>query len=174
MDVHTLVAPFEFEAAQCPSILPELGGYHAGGMIWRKPLSLPIQHTYLEVVGSNPVTGKNFFWHKIKLLAWLDDILAQADFSISLPSHTTCWLLPRTFLLLFLLPHQSLCKLFTLTWINADSPIFLFYPSTHKPPSGCFPSFSVLCGYQKLQPTLFAITFCQLCPHCTWISLCAG
>ena len=142
-----------------------------GESLFPSPFSTLIWKSWVQTLW----LAKTFFGTKLNcLLAWLDDILAQADFSISLPSHTTCSLLPRTFLLLFLLPHQSLCKLFTLTWINADSPIFLFYPSTHKPPSGCFPSFSVLCGYQKLQPTLFAITFCQLCPHCTWISLCAG
>ena len=51
-------------AAQCPSILPEVSGYHTGGVTWRKPISLPLQHTYLEVVGSNPETAKNFFCTK--------------------------------------------------------------------------------------------------------------
>ena len=38
------------------------------GLTWRKPLSFPLQHTYLEVVGSNPATGKNFFGAKFNCL----------------------------------------------------------------------------------------------------------
>ena len=34
------------------------------GMTWRKPISLPLQHTYLEVVGSNPVTRKKVLAQK--------------------------------------------------------------------------------------------------------------
>ena len=38
------------------------------GLSWKIPLSLPIQHTYLEVLGSNPVSGKNFFSTKFNCL----------------------------------------------------------------------------------------------------------
>ena len=54
-------------AATSLSILLEVSGYHTGGMTWRKPLSLPIQHTYLEVVGSNPVTNKKISAHKSRV-----------------------------------------------------------------------------------------------------------
>ena len=77
-----------------------------------------------------------FYRHKIQLLAWRDDIHAHAEFPILCPSHTTCSLLRGTFLPLFLLPLESLSKLLTLTWIPTDFPIFLFYPSTHKPHLG--------------------------------------
>ena len=60
MDVHALGAPLGawregLVAAQCPSILPEVSGYHTGGMTRRKPISLPLQHTYLEVVVKKPL-----------------------------------------------------------------------------------------------------------------------
>ena len=56
---------FKFGAYQvvhieCPSILPEVSGYHTWAMMWRKPLSLFLHHTYLDVVGSNPMPGKTF------------------------------------------------------------------------------------------------------------------
>ena len=58
-----------FAAAQCPSILPEVSGYHPGGVACRKPLSLPLQHFYLEVMSSNPVNSKNFFGTKFNSIA---------------------------------------------------------------------------------------------------------
>ena len=66
MDVHALGTPLGpgergFASAQCSSILPEVSGYQTRVVIWRKLLYLPLQHTYLEVVGSNPVTGKKSF-----------------------------------------------------------------------------------------------------------------
>ena len=42
-------------AATSLSILLEVSGYHTGGVTLRKPLSSPLQFTYLEVVGSNPM-----------------------------------------------------------------------------------------------------------------------
>ena len=51
--------------ATSSSILTVVSGYHTGGLTWRKtPLSLSLQHTNLEVVGSNPVTGKKTFGMK--------------------------------------------------------------------------------------------------------------
>ena len=126
--------------AQCPSILTEVSGYHTGGVIWRKPLSLLLKHTYLEVVGSTPVTGENFFGKKNKLLTWRDDINVHADFPITLLSHTTCSLLPRTFLPLLLLGLEILSKLLTITRTHTGFPIFLFYPSIHKLCLGNFPA----------------------------------
>ena len=47
----------DLQLAHCPSILPEVSGYHTGCDM-EKTFSLPLQHTYLEVVGSSPVPGK--------------------------------------------------------------------------------------------------------------------
>ena len=49
-----------------------------------------LQDTYLEVISSNPETKKKF-QDKIQLHAWRDDPHAHAKFSISLPSHITCF-----------------------------------------------------------------------------------
>ena len=42
----------------------------SGGVTWRKPISLSLQHTYLEVVGDR----QKLFQHKIQLLAWASKI----------------------------------------------------------------------------------------------------
>jgi len=54
-------------AATSLSILLEVSGYHTGGVTLRKPLSFPLQFTYLEVVGSNPVTNKKISAHKSRV-----------------------------------------------------------------------------------------------------------
>ena len=64
-----------------------------------KLLSLPLQNTYLEVGGSNPMTGKSFSpWSLIACLKRWDDVHAQADFPILLLSNTTCLVLLSSFL----------------------------------------------------------------------------
>ena len=57
-----------------------------------KPLYLPLQHTYLEVMGSNPVTSKKC------LIKYSIAPHTHAKFPISLPSNTTCLVLPRSFI----------------------------------------------------------------------------
>ena len=112
-----------FVAAQCPSTLPEVSGYHTGGVTWRKPLSLPLQHTYLKVVGSNPVTGKNFIGTTFNcshegMIPMLKLTFLSYFFPIEL---VWCYLDPS--FLLFLLPLESLSKLYIVpTLIPTDFP----------------------------------------------------
>ena len=54
--------------ATSPLILPVVSGYIQGARLGEKHLSLPLQRTYLEVMGSNPVTGKKIS-NEIQLLA---------------------------------------------------------------------------------------------------------
>ena len=103
-------------------------GYHTGAS-WRKPLSLPLQHTYLKVVGSNPVTGKNFFGTKFNcshegMIPMLKLTFLSYFFPIEL---VWCYLDPS--FLLFLLPLESSSKLYIVpALLHTDFPIFLFYP----------------------------------------------
>ena len=124
-------------AAQCPSILPEVSGYHTGGVTWRKPISLPLQHTYLEVVGSNPETAKNFFCTKFncsheEMISMLMLTFLSYFFPIQL-----VWCCIDPSFLLFLLPLQSLRKLYVVpTKSLRNFPIFLFYPIPSRPRLG--------------------------------------
>ena len=102
------------------------------GLTWRKPLSLRLQHTYLEVMGSNPVTGKNFFGTKFNCLhEGMRPMLKRTFLSHFLHIQLARCSIESSFLLI-LLSLESLSKLFTPTWIPTDFSIFLFYLSTNK------------------------------------------
>ena len=75
--------------------------------------------------------GKTFLAKINKLLTWRDDIHVHADFPTTLPSHTSCSLLPQTFLPLLLLGLEILSKLLTIARTHTGFLIFLFYPSIH-------------------------------------------
>ena len=98
-----------------------------------------------------------------KFLSWRDDINAHADFPISLPSHTSCSLLPRTFLPLLLLGLEISSKLLTITRTHTYFPIFLFYRSIHKL---CLCNFLARACFvdtkNSIKKTLFAITLSAL------------
>ena len=70
-------------APKCLSILPGVSGYHTGGVMWRVPLSHPLQHTYPEVVSSNLVTRTKIWAQKPidRIKKW---------------SHCSCQLFPLT------------------------------------------------------------------------------
>ena len=85
-----------------------------GDVTRRKPLSLPLQHTYLEVVGSNPKTGKNFLGTKFNCShEWM--MLKLTSLSHFLQIQLAQSYLESSFLL-FLLPLESISKLLTLTF----------------------------------------------------------
>ena len=101
----------------------------------RTPLSVTLQHTYLEVVASNQVTGKIRFDSKFS--CWYEGMIyAHENFLISLPSNITCFVytcyLEPSFLFFLL----NLSKLYALpTKFNA----ILFPSRFHKPSLGNFP-----------------------------------
>ena len=132
-------------------------------MIWKKPLTLPLQHTSLEAVGSNLVTGKKKFGTSFNCShEGLISMLMPTFVSYRIPSHTTCSLLPRTFLPLFLLPLESLSKWLTHTWTHTDFPIFLFYSSAHKPSLGNSQFEHALWVRKNSNKPLFVITMSAL------------
>ena len=136
MEVHALGAPLErgLERGFCcstMSLYPTRGQWLPvvyRGRIMKTSFFPPSAHLS-GGHGFKHWDQQKLFRHKIQLLAWRDDTHAHADFPISFPSHTTCSLLPR----IFLLPLESLSKLLTPRWMTTDFPIFLIYPSTHKP-----------------------------------------
>ena len=66
-----------------------------------QPLSLPLQHTYLEAVGSNPMTGKNFFDTKFNHShEGMIPMLKLTFLSHFLPTQPARWYLDLSFLLL--------------------------------------------------------------------------
>ena len=145
MDVHALGAPLgawrEGISGSTMPLYPTRGRwlpYRGREMeIWRKPLSLPLQHTYLEVVGSNPETAENFFCTKFKssheeMISMLMLTFLSYFFPIQL-----VWCCIDPSFLLFLLPLQSLRKLYVVpTKSLRNFPIFLFYPIPSRPRLG--------------------------------------
>ena len=121
MEVHTLGTLLGawregLAAAQCPLYPTGDQCLLYRGVIWRKPLSLPLQHTYLEVVGSNPVTGENFFGPKFNCLhEGMISVFMLTFLYHLLPIQLACCYLDRTLLPLFLIPLEALTKLLTLT-----------------------------------------------------------
>ena len=93
----------------------------------------PLQHTHLEIVGSNPVTSKNLLGTKFNCLhEGITPILKLTFLSHFLPIQLTrCYLDPS--FLLFLLPLESLSKLLTPSLLPTDLTIFLFYPLLTSP-----------------------------------------
>ena len=164
MDVHALVAPLGAQRegiCNSPSILPEVSGYHTGGMIWRKPLFLPLQHTGGH--GFKPRDGQQLFWHKNQLLTWRDGIYAHADFPISLTSNTTCALLPRSFL--SALPSSPwICKQVESCTYHVPNKLSYLsvISSSHKPRLGNFPARASFVGTKNSYKTLFIITLSAL------------
>ena len=130
-------------AAECPSIQLVVSGYPTGCVIWRKPIPLSLQHTYQEVGGSNPVTAKNFFGTKFNcshegMISMIMLTFLSYFFPIQL---VWCFIDPS--FLLFLLPLESLRKLYIVpTLLLRNFPIFLFYPILTRPRLGN----SQLCG----------------------------
>ena len=129
------------------------------------PLSYqrPVADTLGACYGENlfPAPFSTLIWWLWVLIPWP----AKAFFAQNSIAHmkawypSSCWLsyltsftynlhvVPRTILLLSLLPLESLSKFFTLTWTHTDFPIFLFYPSTHKP---CLGNFQLECASNNL------------------------
>ena len=112
-DLHALGAPLgAWKEGICGSTMPlyPTSGQWLPyrGLTWIKPLSLPLQHTYQEVVGSNPVNGTNIlFWHK-NSIACMKVWYPCSRWHSYLTSFTCNLLvLPRTFLTFFLLPLES-------------------------------------------------------------------
>ena len=132
-----------------------------GDVTRRKPLSLPLQHTYLEVVGSNPKTGKNFLGTKFNCShEWM--MLKLTSLSHFLQIQLAQSYLESSFLL-FLLPLESISKLLTLTfWLSYLSVL----SHTHKPGLGYFPVWACFVGINKIQQPLFAITLSALPLSC--------
>ena len=137
MDEHALGAPLgAWKDGICSSTMPlyptrgQWLPYRGQNM---EKTSFPPPSAHLSGGrGFKPRDRRKIFLHKIQLLAWRDDTHAQADFPISLPSHTTCSLLPRSFLPA--LPSSSwiFSKLLTPTRTHTDFPIFLFYPKKYS------------------------------------------
>ena len=89
------------------SYLRSVATIQGEGVTWRKPPSLPLQHTYLEVTGTNPVTDKNFFGTKFNCLhEGMIPMLKLTFLSHFLPIQLARFSLDPSFLL-FLLPLES-------------------------------------------------------------------
>ena len=139
MDLHALGAPLGvWREGICsrPSIPPKVSDYHTGGVT---PLSLPLHDTYLKVVGSNPMTGKNFSGTKFNCSCeGMKPMLKLTFISHFLPIQLPCCYLDPSFLL-FLPSMESLCKSFV---VPRNVTYRLSYLSvlshTHKPCLGNF------------------------------------
>ena len=131
------------------------------------PLAIPLQHTYLEVVCSNPWPAKKYR-HEMQLLDWRENVHGQSDFPISLPSNSTCSLLPRSFLPALPSSTWIFAQVVHCTYIDTyiDTYRLSFLSvlsSAHKPRLGN-PKLSMLCGYLDSN-NLYLQLLCHLCPH---------
>ena len=135
----------------------------------KAPSPPPPQQTYLEVVGSNPRTDKNFFSTKFNCLhEGMISMLVLTILSYFLHIQLASCCLEPSFCSSFFLLNLS-----ALTWTHKDFPIFLFYPSPHKPSLGNSQLERAL-WVRKNSNNLYSQLLCLLCPHRTSIFRCAG
>ena len=132
----------------------------------------PLQQTSKEVLGSNPVSSKNYFSTKF------DCRHEGMILKLTFPSHFLPLQLARCYLdpsfLLFLFPLESLIKLYV---VPRNFTYRLSYLSvlfhSHKPHLVNFPVRACFVG-TKNSNNLYSQLLCELCPHCTSIFWHAG
>ena len=128
------------------------------GSDMEKPFSLPLQQTYLKVVGSNPMTGTKFNCSHEGMIPMIKLTLL----SYFLPIQIAHCYLDSSFLL-FYLPLEYSSKLLTPTLLTNDYPIFLFHSILIRP-VWVISQFEHALWVSKI-PTTSIYYFCQLYPY---------